>query len=395
MRALTNINWILIFLYAPLVSFSSAVFGHAFQTKDTFGHVVWVESGDASRLVSISLLGCIGLLATICALPTKKEKQGSTSQSLMVIGVSVGCSLIWQFKYFTPKELLELCVFCLCVLMARRTETDARTFNLLAKTSVALVASIVLYALIVPARSWSVCREDKCLAPGGLFTSYFPHENFLSMLLVSVIPMFFWIRSVKLRIVLIATVLTLIFITGSRMAIAVTVVLGLLLCFRKARYLSFTPVLALLGSLLAFLFGSGDFLTGRGAIYEVIRSAFAANWFLGPGQNAVDFAFYSSHQLLFLPANEQGEAPHLLARYGVFGFGATLYFLYLQHKVISSSYGLNDLDWFKRFGPAVLLSAFFVTETPLMFSFASPYCWVFLIFISSQFRETANYSPTP
>ena len=189
----------------------------------------------------------------------------------------------------------------------------------------------LMYSFLNPTTAQIPCREDKCGIFGSLFTGFYSHENAAASAVVLLAPAVMSLRTWRAYWVSVSIMVIAVGATGSRTAI-IALGVSLLVCTylrtvkartgettRVLRLVSWIPLAALTASTIIFLTADPQAFTGRGAIYQFIRSELAGESLLiGQGADIMELVLQASGGVI-AAVGEHGQAPHLLARSGVVG----------------------------------------------------------------------------
>ena len=298
------------------------------EITDSVGRTHVYEGGNVGASVALLclLLAAVGGLAQIVSTRLPRARVGS----------AFGWCVILLFLWWTVVVLLrrdgvmELVqgpvigsILLLGVLVSPPTLRLLPALNTLRDL---MVAASIAFSVLSPQFGQSPCREDKCGAFGTLWTGVFSNENAASSQLLLLAPAM--VVTSRSRFI-VSTGLLGVFVlgTGSRTSIgALAIATGLILLVRIRTHrtgddpasplvVRSIPLAALLASLLVFLMiGQGE-LTGRGTIYEFIKSKLVhgVDLVLGPGPGAMEGVLGG------FVVSEHGQAPYLLINFGVPG----------------------------------------------------------------------------
>ncbi|HSP60067.1 MAG TPA: O-antigen ligase family protein [Ornithinimicrobium sp.] len=311
----------------PLVQLVKTVVDRATTVRDATGTVHFVSDGRAAQLVQLGA----GVLAAAVAthLLVRSLRAGTfqvTSWSLLAFFVLLAEVVRGRSE---PSTLVYGGLTLLVLLAAGVVRLDARAVGRVGTVAGLTALSAVLFAVLDPVRGWAACRADKCTPAGGLLRGYFPQENVLGMFLAALLPAVAFIDRPLWRRTSLALVVAAILLTGSRTAVAVTVLAlwSYAVVRRRATRSRHGDAAKVVGALplLTFVvsgvlvFSLPDMaLTGRGLIFRVVREAWLDQPLLGPGREALYDAYYSSMANWYL-AHEHGQGAYVLGQAGVVG----------------------------------------------------------------------------
>lgn len=383
---------LILFWAVPIQSFVSAVFSQSTRQRDVFGQLVWVEQGNYGRWVEYVVFAAIVLCLAFSAIEIRSSSQlGKVGPKPYVVALFavILISLALNYSGWGLENSLRLVLFlasCGYFLTQKISDLSMKSLRI---SSALLVASVVLFSTIQPAYALGPCRLDKCTPFGNLLNGYFPHENFLALVILAVFPLLSTLDPKWLRFTFQAAALAIIFASGARavyIAILIYLVLRIRIFVRISKYV---PAVMFLVSLGVFAFVGGLDLSGRGLIYEVIADALKSDWFLGGGPTALSAAFESG-QIPFLAFHEHGAAPYILARFGVLVFlGVMAVFIFRARSwELSKSSKTVPLS----FLPFVATTLTFASETTLQFNVTSAFAWTLMLYLANGSEQQGSVS---
>ncbi|CAM3964723.1 hypothetical protein JAAN108728_04660 [Janibacter anophelis] len=299
------------------------------EVTDSVGRTHVYEGGNVGATVALLclFLAAIGGLAQIVSTRLPRARVGSAFGWCLIL-----LFVWWAFVDFLRRDgIMPLVqgpiigsILLLGVLVSPPTLRLLPALNALRDV---MVAASIAFSVLSPQFGQAPCREDKCGTFGTLWTGLFSNENAASSQLLLLTPAL--VVASRPRFVL-STALLGVFVlgTGSRTSIAALAIATCLIVLVRIRAGNRTgdisaaplavraiPFLALLASLLVFLtIGQGE-LTGRGTIYEFVRSKLVhgVDLVLGPGPDAMEGVLGG------FVVSEHGQAPYLLVNLGIPG----------------------------------------------------------------------------
>ena len=243
-----------------------------------------------------------------------------------------------------------------------------------------VLISVVIFPIFNWGRSFSPCRLDKCVFGGGLFTSYFPHENFLGMFVACTLPLYIFLEKKSHRLLFLSLNIAIIALTGARIAFAM-LALFLVMRFLNSRVLSFFPLcMAIINLIIFILIQNPLFLTGRGEIYAAIRASLSGHWFFGAGFLNFTNIYMNQGGINFQIYHEHGFSSSYLSRFGYLGLLAMILFCSLV-IIYRSRIPLVNLQIL------AILSLTFLSETSAQNTFYNPFSWI-LVFVYSSISHS-------
>jgi len=369
-----------IFWAAPVQNFVSAVLGSSVRERDVFGQYVWVEKGDYSRWVEYLVFSVVLLCLVIWVFQSKGKKRnplGRFKTHEVFLGFAILTSVLVNITSWSVQDLLRLTLFLFCCGYFLVEKITLETIAALKVSSVILLISICTFVVARPFYSQGPCRPDKCSPFGMLLNGYFPHENFLALVLLASFPLLSSIQPRRWRYLAQAACGVLILASGAR-TVYLAIVIFLIIMLPPLKNLArFAPITMLLVSLIVFSTARGYDLSGRGLVYEVLAKSLENNWLFGAGPTALSQA-YQNGQIVFLAYHEHGIAPYLLGRFGVLiFFGFALLFIFKSKKPSSTSDFSITL-------PFVATALTFASETTLQLNISGAFAWAFLVYLGNK-----------
>jgi len=385
---------LILFWAAPIQSFVSAVFSESTRQRDVFGQFVWVEQGNYGRWVEYSVFVAISLCLVLSALPIRENasrtKVHFTPYVVVLFAVTV-ISLALNYSSWGLENTLRTVLFLACCgyfLTQKITDLSLKSLRV---SSVLLVVSVLLFSMLKSSYAFGPCRSDKCSPFGTLLNGYFPHENFLALVILAIFPLFSTLDARWWRAAFQATALVIIFASGARTVYIATLIYMLL----RIRFLvgisKYVPAIMTIVSLGVFAFVRGFDLSGRGLVYEVVADSLKSNWLLGEGPTAL-LSAYETGSIPFLAYHEHGAAPYILARFGavVFLGVMTVFILRARSWEIEKNSKTIPLTWL----PFIATTLTFASETTLQFNISSAFAWTLMIYLANGSQEKSSVSQT-
>jgi len=377
-------EWLVVlsFWAVPSQLFASAYFGHAQRQSDLLGETSWTETGNVSKNFEIFLICLFTLLIFVYLFQKSKPAQLGLARStvwLAVTGFTLLFSLLVNFNSWPIAAILRILIFGFLIFVVRREGLTRQFTRVLAKNAAVLVLVSLVFIFLDPSYASAPCRLDKCSPLGLLYNSFYPHQNYLALVMLSVLPLLFTLENRRIRYSSVAINLLLIVATGARVAYLAVLVLSILYISKLKRWGSLIPALGVLFSLFIFVVTKGDDLTGRGYIYQVIKDNFAKHGIFGYGPNALADAYQSS-SISFLAYHDHGAAPSLIDRYGLLVFVGVFATLLAFGVALAKRH--KSLQMSKLY-PLIALAFTFGSETSLQIDFLSLSAWAVYLFISA------------
>lgn len=324
----SGILLVLLALTYPLVQLTRTALDGVRTVRDVTGAVHFVSDGRAGPMLLLTLSLLAGLLAGHLVLSAWRRGGfvlGVWALLALVVLVAEGLR--------PDRDVVGLgyAGLTLLVLLAAPLLRPSQAW--LARMGAVLIAtagSLLLYAVAVPGQGWAECRPDKCTVAGGLLVGYYPQENVVGMFLAALLPTVAFIRRSWARRTGLLLVVVTILLTGSRTAMAATLLaLWAYAVLRRrsdptrhhgdlAKVVGVLPLLSLAVSTMLVFTLSDLSLTGRGLIFRIVREGWQSSPMLGPGRSVLEDAYYASTVNWYL-AHEHGQAPYLLAETGLVG----------------------------------------------------------------------------
>ena len=354
--------------------FLSAFYDRAVKVRTNNG-TIWVSLNDSNlkKFVLTILLVLIAVNLSSALLENFTTRKTSLFSIRVVATVAVIYILLNYRLTSSGWELHQVfaaIVFWLYFIVSDFKSVSTWLVKYLRLIIVSAFALNLLFSLFLPIRGTNPCRSDKCGIFGNLWMGFFPHENaFAFFVLASATLKFIFFRKWSQNLFLIFC-LILILATGSRMALLGLVILGLC-SFINDALLSLLPLfLALIGIALFIVNTSTQFMTGRGAIWNRIKSQLdSTSWIYGQGLSS--FQTGKSKELFgFALYDEQGTLASQFNRYGIVGVLIFLAFLFAYFICRNET---------SRTGKTMLavLSFAMITESFAMPSVSNFYCFLY------------------
>jgi len=381
-------------IITPLAAAIISIYGRPTVVLDAFYNRVWQDdarSGLIAAAISAGILAILLVLSTIrIRFEEIKDNYLLSTNIFLTLLFLVGISVLSNYQAWGVFGIFKLLLFFWISFVFLRSGLTQKSFHISSIVVLVSYLLIAIFPIFSPLNSWKICRDDKCTISGSLLTSFFQSENALSLYVLTTI---FFIRFLERNWqrwsgYLLAFILT--YFSGSRLGLAVVVIVVLLLVFNKRFVLVISPLVAMIVSATLFFLGRGSDITGRGFIFSAVKEIWLANPIFGVGPNASQTAFEKGMVIGFIPYNEQTEVAHLLAHYGLL---VTMVFVGMILILLrSSSTILGDQALFSLVAPFLIASLAFVTESPASFTIDCPSFWVLsLLFAKVDFADSAGF----
>lgn len=396
-----GVDWIAVLLLAivPIGTFVGATFDGTQRVRDIDGSLVWISNSNHADQITTIMVVILTLLATFRLIDTTLNK--STKLNLPAIAFLLPLSIIISQLIRSQYQSMLITSISTIVLIAIALKPwSINTSMALLRTMILAGISAAVFAFLSPQRGLIPCREDKCTPLGVLVTSYFPQENVLALyfMLGPVLSLIF-LRGFR-RVLVSSFFLALVCSSGSRAAISGSIAAVLIVflfnlmksefnkkMFAKALGLV-TTTLMLLSIVFFFYTKSTDAFTGRGSIYQLLRTYWFDSPLLGPGREILTIAFQKGESWNYLVAHEHGQLPYILINSGLIG---ALIFVSLFSKI-----GLKmipQLSGKTRILAAAALcvsSLMFATEPFWQFDLRAPNFWSIAMIYSLCFTPAVK-----
>jgi len=226
--------------------------------------------------------------------------------------------------------------------------------------------------------SWNPCRGIKCGVFGnGLLKSFFGHENALGFYL-SVGSFLIYRFSKRSRNILLVIVIVLVLATGSKISYLMLILSWV--CYRHLNskmpgLLSFFPSIFVMISGATFYFVSGPGLSGRGYIYDFVKSSFLKNPIFGQSRVELQESFFSgTSNFNFLATHEHGQVPYTLFEFGLGGLFIFI-LIFLKFAIFQRKIPLQI-----SVIPLIVISCGFATEELLTPSIFGWFAWALVVY---------------
>lgn len=384
----------MLFLLTPIGSAASAILDGAMKVRDSQGYWVWSTSSNYSSIL-ITSFGY--LIITFSAWVIIRDLMGEKrilAMPYVVIAAPVSmiaCHLL-RSDYTAMVNTVGVVVILAASAVLGIKRNDIR---LLANLAVGVGLFVILFAVANPLRALIPCREDKCTVLNGLLTSFFPQENVLAIFMIfSVVLVMFGLRGTY-RLLAATLLVTLVSLSGSRtVTFAAIVIAGLslaLIYVKDSRTRDFIWVISGILTLASFATSAVLFFvpldqlafTGRGFIYELLRSFWFEQPAIGPGRGVLEYAHSIGISANYAIAHEHGGMPYFLVNGGVL---VTLFFAYWLSRLVHSFMNSTSL-WSSGLGLALTLTVAIVsvTEPVWTYDFKGPAFWTLALVSCSLF----------
>lgn len=383
---------LILFWAVPIQSYVSAVFSESTRQRDVFGQFVWVEQGNYGSWVEYAVLIAISFCLVISALPISESSRPSKTRYkpyVVVLFALIVVSVILNYSGWGIENSLRIILFLACCGYFIKQKITDSSMKALRTSSVVLILSILVFSILKSSYAFGPCRTDKCSPFGTLLNGYFPHENFLALVVLAIFPLVSKIDDRRWRVTFQTASLIIILSSGARTVYIATLIYLLLNIRVFSRLIKYVPAVMTLISLGVFAFVRGFDLSGRGLVYEVVDDSLKSDWFLGGGPTALSNA-YESGLIPFLAYHEHGTAPYILARFGVLVFLGVMVLFLVQAKSweISKTSRIVPLT----FLPFTATALTFASETTLQFNISSAFAWTLMIYLSNVSLKQSSVS---
>lgn len=300
---------------------------HAQKLFDYQHQAYWHYTGNRSGAFAAALLALALVCAGIGIANNLGDRRLQGGAGLVVTFLSW-----WVFASLyngvpDGKAIQNLLGFSVLVLGVVVSPPSKRSLVWLGWLYVGTMAGSLAYGILIPDQGTVACRPDKCGIFGSLMTGFFPQENVLGIVCVALLPTIRYLPGSRWRIV--ATVLSALVVlgTGSRTSLAGWMVAAAatiwLIGWRPPlgrKSITLAPMAAFIAAAFLFLTTSADGLTGRGVVYQVVRSHLVG-WHMltGSGPGLLKAAYLSGATGGYEFVEEHNEVGHLLNNAGVIG----------------------------------------------------------------------------
>lgn len=378
----------ILLLAIPFSALVSRTLDDAVLIRDMSGYPRWTSEGRLSLLTSVIFLMLAVLAAQRSSLSARRQLTGVT---LLAMALSIWL-LVSAVLRDSWSPTLALGVGAAVGLFSAVGGLRRTKLRVVPAVLALALTSVWLFALSQPAQAYLPCRVDKCGPQGTLLVGYFPHENYLAFFVAALIPSLLYLRTWVARLVLFYGAAATVTATGSRAALLMLMLAGMVL-ISKGRAVTFfarwAPITALVVSLVVFLYATGSDLTGRGQIYVAIQERLdGLDAAIGPGEETLKSAFLRG-DLTFLPAHEHGQAPYLLTHAGFIGLALFAALLVALAKV--KDVQGHGRDYRVGRGMLTVASGAFATESLVKAQAMDPFFWIlFAVVLLVSAAPSAN-----
>ena len=378
---------LLVFLWSPITQFASRVIDGSSALVDSTQSYLVATGSNRSIVIQYGLIAILGMLIFIefCDYQNRNylEKKSlrivlanSSVRNFMLVTCSI--TLVIELIHgSSSKDMLGTGLLLLFV-----STTGELTLVAMKKMALLCVFSnvlIIFYFILKPSQSWKPCRTTKC--PVGMhqiLVSYFSHENYMGMF---VALSFFFAVFLTSRFLFVSQFFMsgfIVYASSSQVAYAMFLVMSLFLLNKRRvlqSILPYFPLLGFLGSSTFFVIASGYDLTGRGYIYDLIKSQFASHPFIGEDRKGLQQLFVNRQaNMNFLAFHEHGQVPFLVFEYGLTGVVIGLIFCFLARKLKKMK-----IDSYFLLIPLLTCSVAFATEETIVPNLFAAFSWVLLL----------------
>ena len=378
---LTNQLAICIFLYTPVYQFFSRAVDGAHRAYDINGDFAYVSSAHFTPIIGAAFTVIIAVLLFLVIVELKHDNEGQKRTEfdagytllLLLIGISDLC----YWRDWGALALARQAIFFVSLTILASTGLTLRTVRRIAYLYGLSLFGIAAFAVIEWQQAWLPCRADKCTVANGLLAGFFPHETAQAIFVLTGLPLIFFINNRFAKSLIGLTGLALVYFSGSRAAWVGAAIFLIVMLFKNRRWALLIPIGSMVLSVYDFITASGADLTGRGYIYDALRSALSSNPWFGSGPHTLENAFNNAN-LSFFVNHQHGEAPYLISDFGVLVFVVAASLLVFRCIQL---YRLNDIVATNLAMPLVIGSTMLATETMFTFTIDSQVQWAMLLFL--------------
>jgi len=375
---------LLLFLSGPLGALTSALIDKSVLIYSS-GEFTWVSRSNVSKDVNIIfvILNILNLFIGLVSRPKAKsqDRKPFIRAVALMMAYFMGVSFLISHNGWSVGQILGHLIF-LCYLIFFSGDRIGKDFVIVFRRMILFVIlSIVLFAIYNPGRSFRSCRLVKCTFNGNLFTSYFPHENYLGLFMICVLPFYVLWETKRARFFLFGASSILGIMSGSRMVLF-ALLFFILINLVHDKLIKIIPLVSFFISTWLFVFlRNSDALTQRGSIYEALRGQLSGHWFFGVGFDAL--SKIDSAGVKFKIFHEHGAGGSFLFRFGVVGW--LLFTLILVYFIIKG----DQIGRTAKIAMAIF-SVSFVTETICQFTVLNTFSWIYLICLNYPLEPIFN-----
>lgn len=384
LRIRRNVILPLVYMMAPLTSAVSTLVDGATKVRDFAGQWTWVTTSNYTGTFTyayIALLLGVALLTIIKDLASEKRL---ASMPYLVISVPVLLASLYALRsdFASAISVVFAVVVLAAVAISGISTADVR---LLGHLAIGTAFAAFAFLVVNPERALVPCRIDKCSALDGLLTSFFPQENVLAIFMImSLGAVMFGLQGFPRGIGAIMLI-TLIGLSGSRtvtMAAIVICILSLIfLRTKNPRVLG--PVYLISAGAAGALFVTSAVLffipldtlafTGRGFIYDLLRSYWQDQPIIGPGRVVLEQAFNIGISANYAISHEHGGLPYVIVNGGLL---LMMFFFYWLFQLLRVNGG-GSKSWVKGLCLvfAVTVGIVSITEPVWTYDLRSPAFW--------------------
>ena len=350
----------------------------AYLTRDELGYIVWRSTGNVGRIAALLITLALGADA-LMGLAQVRVRALRTLSAAGVLPMVLTLLLVLLDLHRNVSIPLTITAMATLSVLAHAVlhPPPPATLRRLALLGLLIAVASLLFFIAMGARAANPCRADKCAPAGVLVRSFFAHENTMGIYFALCIPLLRYLRSRNSRLCGLAVLLGAVVLTGGRGAYAAaaigSVCLYLLGLPGRVGHLGtlairIFPAAALLSSVYLFVHATpATGLTGRGAIFMLLRQFVAERPLFGPGRRILQYAFDTGQSFSYLLAHEHGAASYLLIN-----GGACALSLFAIMLILWSRRQGGDVDKL-RYALAAVAASTFLTEPVWEFQARSPY----------------------
>lgn len=383
-----DIAVVLLFSYLPVLQFVNTIIDKSTVYTDVFGREHWSRISNYSLGIQFLFFFAIGFLIFLEVLNEFRLNRSNSYSLVFSQGSFFSVLIIFVLGVINQVVLKDLVgILILGYFLAIRKIGIFSSWKSLFYIYIISLIPIILHVLLNWNNSWNECHGTKCgVFKPALLKSFFGNENVLGFYLAVGLSSAF-VAKLKLRIGLLLLVTTMVVSTGSKISIVMIFLVGLTLIFGDKRAYKMyyqVPKISFGVSFLVFLFATGSALSGRGFIYDYIKSSFVSHPLTGQNRNRLQDAYFSGQSNFnFLASHEHNQIAFLVFEYGIVGL---LLFTLIIFRMAKYQYAQNR---FSSHLPLLVLTCGFATEELLIPSIFGWFTWAILL--SYSFTE-ANSS---
>lgn len=391
----------LLFAMVPLSSAFSTLVDGATKARDFSGQWSWVTTSNyTSTFTTMYIYLLVGVSVVILAGDILSDRRLlQIPYVVLAVPVLFSCLYIVRSDYQSAVNafLSALVIAAVCITGVSRSD-----LRILAYLATATGVAAIVFGFINPARALIPCRIDKCSALNALFTSFFPQENVLAVvMIVGLVVVLFGLRGFA-RGFGATMIMVLIALSGSRTVTAAAIAITLLsLCFlhgKSKAFLGWLRGITAIGAGCLFTTSAVLFfipldpraLTGRGFIYNLLRGYWENQPLIGPGRSVLEYAFSIATSANYAISHEHGGLPYIIVNGGILGL---LFFSYWLFRLLLTN---ADRDsWMSGLSLvlATTVGVVSITEPVWTYDLRSPAFWSLAIVCFTMTIKARNTNP--